>query len=739
MAPLRSRRLLLPLLLLALSAPTRGDELSAAYSAILKGDYAAGKTAVDRLRQSGLETPEVLKVDDWLERYGSTIASRDELRSKTFDWNVEQARKAAEAGRTYLALSFLNQARYYASEPEALVSAEWVRGLVERARGEAEALRAGQKWTKLYSYYALLSRLYPENEEYEQALRDAERHARLEFVYKDREAVKRRTEGVDERLLPKALAIIDSHYYEQPDFRELAEGAVRNLLIMCETPKLYDVFDGLANPDFRGPFVAALRAKQEELQRRDSMNYRQVFKLYEEIKQKNRETVSLPDAVLVMEFLEGVVTRLDPFSDMIWPVDVKEFAKQVMGNFHGVGIQLGIDETTNRLKVVTPLEGSPALSAGVRPGDLIIKVNGESTAGWTTDDAVRNITGPAGTKVVVTMHRPSTGQDIDFELVRAEINLRTVFGVNRTTDSDGRSGWNYMLDADEGIAYIRLSNFNRDSQAELDAALRAARQQGMKALVLDLRFNPGGLLEVAISTVSTFLREGEVVSTRGRRDPGESARVDGSTLFPDLPLVVLVNENSASASEILSGALQDHNRAVVIGERTFGKGSVQKVLPLGGRDDESANLRLTTALYYLPSGRTPHKRPGADAWGVEPDIEVALTPKEMRRVVDRTRLSEIIENRRGDESAGAELDEATRKQQLETLRSADPSDEESDGEAPLLSDEDVALLNSDPYEAPDVDPQLETALLMLRAKLASNLDWPRRIAARPDRSAVAAP
>ncbi|MCH7871218.1 MAG: S41 family peptidase [Planctomycetes bacterium] len=727
-ASLARRSILAAVIALQVQASSaRADELAKAYAAILNGDYAGGRSTVDRLIEGGQPSLEVLKVKEWLRAFDESTSSREELRSKTFDWQIEQAKKAVEAGGHYLALSFVNQATYYAEDRDALADAPWVVELARQARAEAAEWYEQQKWTKVYSYYALLARIYPDDDEIAQKRKDAERHARLQFVYKDQEAIDRRIEGVSERILRESLSQINRYYYEAPDFKDLAEGGVRNLLVMAETPKLYDVFDGLANPDFRKPFVLAMKKKLEEIEQAKTMSRKQLLTVYGDVKRANVQTIELPREVVIMEFLEGVITRLDQFSSIIWPADTKEFSKRILGDYVGVGIQLGTDESTNRLKVVTPLEDSPALREGVQPGDLIIKVDGVSTKGWTADDAIQNITGPENTEVVLTLRRPRTGEDIDFKLIRARINLKTVRGVSRLPEQEA-TGWNYILDEDQGVAYIRLTNFNPDSQRELDDALDAARKQGMKALILDLRFNPGGLLNVAVSTVGTFLREGTVVSTDGRRDRSAPEKVDGNTRYADLPLAILVNDSSASASEILAGALQDHKRAVILGERSFGKGSVQKVLPLRGTE---AQLRLTTALYYLPSGRSPHKKPHATNWGVDPDLAVELTPKETRIVFAKSRSSEIIQNKRDGDDAKEEIDEEARKEQNAALKDdGEDEDEDDDAETPLLSEEDVAALNADPYDAPEVDPQLQTALLVLRTKLASNLEWPRRLAAK---------
>jgi carboxyl-terminal processing protease len=268
-----------------------------------------------------------------------------------------------------------------------------------------------------------------------------------------------------------------------------------------------------------------------------------------------------------------------------------------------------------------------------------------------------------------------------------------------------------------------MTGFNGHSYAELMQALEDAKGQGMRGLVLDLRYNPGGLLDIVVREVGAFLPQGVVVSTRGRA-PGEIEQVlevPGGAQFADLPMVVLVNDGSASASEILAGSLQDHHRALILGERTFGKGSVQRVLPLGPQ----ARLKLTTALYYLPSGRSPHKARDAQDWGVDPDRELKLTPKEELKVFERERESYIITNENGAKKPTLKLDEEARQRQLEALKAKKASDD-PDAEEPLLTDEDVAALTKDPYEAPDVDPQLEDALLLLRAKLAANMPWPAR-------------
>ena len=339
--------------------------------------------------------------------------------------------------------------------------------------------------------------------------------------------------------------------------------------------------------------------------------------------------------------------------------------------------------------------------------------------GWTTEDAVNNIMGPAGSNVVLTILRPSSGKKIPFTLARRQITLTTVRGINRLPNDPNT--WNYMLDEDAGAAYIRLTNFHHDSADELLKALAAAKQQGMRGLILDLRHNPGGMLDIVIEIVSAFINEGEVVSTRGRLDSEHRERVGGPAPYQNTPMIVLVNDGSASASEILAGALQDHHRAVILGTRTFGKGMVQHIRQLS----EEARFKLTTALYYLPNGKTPHKAPDAKKWGVDPDWELKLTPKELRRVFERERENYIIHNEATDASSDALTDEE-REQALASLENEDDNQDEDD--VPMLSEADIKYLDSDPNKAPDADPQLETALLLIRVKLAAGVPWPADLA-----------
>lgn len=709
------------------------ESLNSAYSAILRGDYDAGRASVSQLLEKSDSPEQVSRVNNWLDSYDGVVSSREDLRRETFDWNVEQSKKALaestpENNKVYLALSFAAQAVAYAADEEEYAASDWIKELRPRALEEALKHAEAQRWAKAHSFYMLLNRINEHDEEVKTLRERAARHARLELIYEKSEDVERRIKDVNYDLMLRSVKLIDENYYTEPDFKKMADGALDSLVALCTTTKLYDgpeaapEFDAVADPVAREHFLSVIEQQRRDVDKDEKFTHKDLLRLFNDVKKVNDETISLPDELLIVEFMEGALGELDDFTSIVWPADSAEFDKMMVGNFVGVGIQLGKDEATSRLKVVTPLENSPALEAGIQPGDLIIRVDGGSTKGWTTDKAVREITGKEGSKVTLTMYRTGVGER-DFVLERRRIELTSIRGVQRLDSEDG-AAWDYMLDRDAGIAYIRLTNFNPDSLNELNAALDSAKADGMRGLILDLRNNPGGLLDVAVGTVSDFIKEGRVVETKGRRESPQKLDVTGDVDLPDMPLVVLVNGLSASASEILSGALKDHDRALVLGDRTFGKGSVQRVYGLNrpsfgySRDEPKARLKLTTALYYLPNGESPHKLPDAEQWGVDPDWKVVLTPKEFNKVLEGQNKAFIIHNEgevKVDEEAGGE-----------DLAALKDDEEDDDSAEDLLSDEDIKLLRSDPYEAPEVDPQLETALLHLRVKLAANVPWPER-------------
>ena len=303
---------------------------------------------------------------------------------------------------------------------------------------------------------------------------------------------------------------------------------------------------------------------------------------------------------LIYSAIKGMIGSLDPHSGFMTPDEYKEMQVDTSGQFGGLGIEIGVKDGT--LTVISPIEGTPAFKAGIKPGDRIVKIDGQPTGTMTLMDAVKKMRGPKGTSVTLSIWREGFKTTRDFKIVRAIIKVKSV-------------KWK-VVDKQAGIGYIKLIEFQEKSAAQLAGALKQLKAAGVHSLVLDLRNNPGGLLNSAVDVASQFLPKGKlVVSIKGRTGPGTDFNTtDTYPRHVHMPMVVLVNQGSASAAEIVSGALKDWHRAVIMGTRTFGKGSVQTVIPFS---DGSA-LRLTAAMYYTPSGVSIQDT------GITPDIVVRL-------------------------------------------------------------------------------------------------------------------
>ena len=306
------------------------------------------------------------------------------------------------------------------------------------------------------------------------------------------------------------------------------------------------------------------------------------------------------------EAIRGMLASLnDPYTRFLDPKQFKEMRIDTSGELMGVGIQLSLDTKTKELVVVSPIEGTPASRAGVLSKDVIVSIDGKSTKGMSTEDAVKLIRGPEGSDVVLGLRR--VGQVLDIPLIRARIEINAVtYRLNKTKDQ-------------RKIGYIRLKQFNANAAKEMRQAAKSLEEQEAEGYVLDLRGNPGGLLEASIDIARQWLNEGIIVSTRTREGIRDVRRATGSAIT-DKPLVVLIDQGSASASEILSGSLQDNSRAELVGQKTFGKGLVQAVRGLS----DSSGLTVTIAKYLTPKGTDIHKN------GIEPDVASVMTEEQLK-------------------------------------------------------------------------------------------------------------
>jgi carboxyl-terminal processing protease len=318
--------------------------------------------------------------------------------------------------------------------------------------------------------------------------------------------------------------------------------------------------------------------------------------VFERVRAEYVEPVN--DRDLIENAINGMLTGLDPHSNYMNARAFRDMQVQTRGEFGGLGIE--VTQDNGYIKVISPIDDTPASRAGVKAGDLIVALDGKTVQGLTLNEAVDRMRGPPASKISLTIRREGIDKPVELTMQREIIHIQVV--------KDHLEGGD--------IAYIRLTSFNEETDSGLKAALRKLKQQSgdkLKAIILDLRNNPGGLLDQAVAVSDDFLTQGEIVSTRARH-PEDSQRwnAKGNDISDGLPLVVLINNGSASASEIVAGALQDHHRAVLVGTRSFGKGSVQTVIPLPG----NGAMRLTTARYYTPSGRS------IQGLGITPDVKV---------------------------------------------------------------------------------------------------------------------
>jgi carboxyl-terminal processing protease len=448
-----------------------------------------------------------------------------------------------------------------------------------------------------------------------------------------------------------------------------------------------------ASPEDDGPIRTAGQAADED-------DYYQLFELLADtLDQIERNYVKPVDRrQLVDAAIRGMLSELDQYSGYIPPKQLNRFRTRVEAEFGGVGIQVTMDQ--GLLKVISPLVGTPAYRGGLMAGDVILEIDGHTAEGISIDDAVELMQGTPGTDVAVKIQSPGQDEPRVLTLRREVIQVQTVLGDTR----DESDGWNWMFDDQRKIGYIRVTAFGRRTVQELTAAMDLLIEQGLQGLVLDLRFNPGGLLSAAVEVCDLFIAEGRIVSTEGRNTPTRSWDAKSRGTYPAFPMVVLINRYSASASEIIAACLQDHQRALIVGERSWGKGSVQNVVQL---EQGSSALKLTTSDYRRPNGQNIHRFDSMtedDTWGVVPDegYLLKLTDDELNRWGIQRRRKDIV-RRPGDAPV----------EWLEDL--IVPGDGSTGGDRTGDDRTDDAAEESDPF----VDRQLDKALQYLADRLTS--------------------
>ena len=465
-----------------------------------------------------------------------------------------------------------------------------------------QSLEQERRWGEALTHYEEALRQHPNERRLEQRFTTTKLHYDLARRYSD-QSFTRSLAGLSETealaLYSEVLLKIHSHYVEQPGWRQLVDRGTQGIEIALADPVFAERYLRNVNPAavkrFRDDLYRTLRALpiNDRHQARNAVAQAGAL---------GRQRLGLPATSIILEYVCGATNALDDFSAFLTGDQLNETYSQIDGNFVGLGIEL--KSTDGALLIVKVIPGSPAEKSGLTGGDTIVAVAGRSTADMSTDEAANLLQGEEGTTVELQLRSPQ-GQDYRASVRRAHVEIPSI------TDEA-------LLDRDRGIAYLKLTCFQKTTARDLDAALWRLHRQGMKQLIIDLRGNPGGLLTSSVEVADKFVDQGTIVATRGR-NPHEdftySAHRAGTW---KLPLVVLIDGDSASASEIFAGAIRDHRRGTIVGMRSYGKGSVQGIFPL---NLARSGLRLTTAKFYSPNGH-PYSKVG-----VEPDVQVHRVAK----------------------------------------------------------------------------------------------------------------
>ncbi len=672
-----------------------------------------------------------------LKTHNQNLSQADQDRQEARDAAYEKMVGLLEEGDVSGALRKAVEVQTLSDRLEDAFNDEKIQGLIETAQKELPRVKAGDEWLLAQELLFRIRTLYDDTElqdeyrAFDHELRLVNQRVALLSRYAPRklhemrnESLKRRgeeplgpfneaaatrwderVEGINFPMLRESLRVAAREHIEGDGWRPLLEGGLETLKLLATTSQLEEQFPSLGNSDKVRKWNRTVDKELDDLRKandRDLDNW-YANRLLGRLSDANKASIELPDAVIYREFGDGAMQRLDEFTEVIWPDALRRFRQATEGNFVGVGILIRHNEK-REIEVVNPLEGTPAYFAGIKPDDQIVEVDGESTVGWSLNDAVDRITGPRGETVELTIRRDGHDEVLKYEIVRDNIKLHSVRGWWKTgITGEGDPEWDWFIDSVNNIGYVRITSFNEETYNDVRRAWRQMNEKATpRGLIIDLRYNPGGLLTSAVQITNLFLSRGSIVSGErkdGMTDWNQVARPNLAE-FGDVPTVVIINKGAASGSEIVAGALQAHGVAVVVGERSFGKGSVQTVHQVA----PNAALKLTTQYYRLPpasgerQGRLVHRREGATVWGVDPDIEVRMTPSQVEKSIVLRQEAEIIPQ---DDDGNLVHDHPDRPHVDELLSKG-------------------------------LDPQISTALLLLQARALGTISDEHRHAARRD-------
>ena len=680
-------------------------------SEIYEGDFASARGLVKRSNKSN--SAAISQLANVISEYEATEEKRGIALKAAYQEQLAELEKLKaekdiddinDANDIVDALSVINQACEFAdeSQKEQLLSDSSVKEILQKAIDRAAKLEVEGKWLEAYTNcYAWLMAIDSDNEGYSDYADQLLDKAAIAISFEDSpcETREERFSGIEKEMLIRTIIFLDLYYVNAIDYEQMAKNAIERCELLGEVigaPSRFSLDSQKTKADSSdaGPFVppdrrklAAWLALLDELSDEvksasvssRGFDKRKFLGIFNKVLRLNETTVDLPQTILIAQFSEASLGALDPYTVIIWPKQVQDFEKMMTSEFTGIGIE--ISKPKGLLTVASLLPDTPAYKSGLDAGDVIQAVDGLKTKDMTLSCAVHKITGPKGTKVVLTIERPSEEKTKDITITRDRIIVPTIRGWQRTDSGQ----WRYMIDQKNKIGYVRLTSFASESAARLENVLLQLESKGLRGLILDLRSNSGGLLDSAVAVVDKFIEEGLIVKRQGgfgKIPIYENARRRNT--HPNYPFVILVNSGSASASEIVAGALVDkkYKRATLVGTRTHGKGSVQGITgyPGGG-----AQLKYTMAHYHLPSdqrveSRDAVKKLGREDWGVGPDVEVELKSNEIKKMIEMQRDNDVL--------VQANHNIANHKQNKHTVE-----------------------------ETLEADPQLAVGLLVVRSKL----------------------
>ncbi|NLW85082.1 MAG: S41 family peptidase [Phycisphaerae bacterium] len=486
---------------------------------------------------------------------------------------------------------------------------------------------------------------------------------------------------VTHRTAAQVFTVLESRYVEPPPFDRLTQHGLRRLALLTtvlDNPTI--TFAVERDPNGVAAWADHIASLQTAAPPTDSAG---MAALLETLTAVNHITLKLPEGVILAQFTEAALTALDPYTEAVWPEGLGLFEKNITGQFGGIGIRIKRDG--ENLVIVSVIPDTPAAGTLLAADDIILAVDGQPTNDLPTNCAVSLISGPVGTAVSLTVRRPGVEKVQIVTVLRQRIVLPTVEGAHRAENNGGEGHWDYFLDAEHRIGYLQLNGFTDKTAQQARGVLEQLEQKKVAGLIIDVRGNGGGLLTEATSLANLFISDGVLLTSRGRGDSQTVQRAKSNAVTRGYPLVILINEASASASEIVAGvlAVRKPGQTTLIGQRTYGKGTVQEIADLG---PDGGRLKLTTAYYHLPDGQPVPNRyklqsEGRTDWGIPPHIDIPLYAFEVAEI-SRLQLE--------------------RRKQLMAKDAPDTRDDKTDS----LVRQMLAA-----------DPQLAAALIVLKAKL----------------------